>query len=440
MSRKKNLPSVKPDLGDPVSMLESELRLFSDRVDRLKHVVQGEEATKMSFIVPFLLKLGWDVYNPLEVVPEYVCDVGIKKGEKVDYALIVNESPAIILEAKDWKQSLSGKMFSQLYRYFVTSESKIGVITNGIEYQFYTDSIKENIMDESPFFSFSLEHFTYEDVSMLMKFDRSQIENGGIDLILENMQMNNSVYEIQKWLESQVEQPSSSFVRLIRSSVLTTKLSNAMTVKVIKQALSGICFGETGSGLCASDTFNAVEERESTECYVKTGTSLNNTSEESTKLSDWLGDVKTETGIYHLQSALECYPVGCKLLGVSFDGRFWYTCREVSNIHRITIDILLDKGLSLDSIISRTKSDIFEFSLNGDSYRNDKVYKGLHYEGNFNGKDHIKRFKVTQETLGVSIDNIILCFINSVEMKSQCRGFDNVRLIQYVREKCGVAI
>ena len=91
---------------------------FSERIKRIKDSVCTEEATKTSIILPFFQLLGYDVFNPLEFVPEFTADVGIKKGEKVDYAIMFNNEPLILIEAKPINTELTAKHMNQLIRYF----------------------------------------------------------------------------------------------------------------------------------------------------------------------------------------------------------------------------------------------------------------------------------------------------------------------------------
>ena len=123
-----------------------DIKNFSQRIVTLKDSIQTEEATKMSLIVPFFQLLGYDVFNPAEFCPEYTADVGIKKGEKVDYAIIVNDEPSILIECK-WCGDSLDKHGSQLFRYFGTSPAKFGILTNGVLYRFYTDLDESNKMD-----------------------------------------------------------------------------------------------------------------------------------------------------------------------------------------------------------------------------------------------------------------------------------------------------
>jgi len=106
-----------------------ELRNFSSRALKVKEVVTTEDATKMSLVVPFFKLLGYDVYNPLEFVPEFTADVGVKKGEKVDFAIVIDDNPIILIECKKYGEPLD-KHASQLFRYFGTTTAKFGILTD----------------------------------------------------------------------------------------------------------------------------------------------------------------------------------------------------------------------------------------------------------------------------------------------------------------------
>ena len=110
---------------------KDEIKQFTERVEKLKPEIKTEEATKNAFIMPFIRSLGYDVFNPLEVIPEFVADIGIKKGEKVDYAIMRDGTPMILVECKHWSENLDPHN-SQLFRYFHTTKAKFGLLTNGI--------------------------------------------------------------------------------------------------------------------------------------------------------------------------------------------------------------------------------------------------------------------------------------------------------------------
>src|SRR5690554_1244514 len=116
------------------------LKDLAERIELQNEFVKTEEATKHSFILPFIAALKYNVFDPTEVIPEYTADVGIKKGEKVDYAIKKDGKIIMLMECKTSGGDLSPKHASQLYRYFnVTQESRIAVLTNGVLYRFFSD-------------------------------------------------------------------------------------------------------------------------------------------------------------------------------------------------------------------------------------------------------------------------------------------------------------
>lgn len=116
----------------------------------------NEETTKNAIIMPFFVMLGYDVFNPSEFVPEYTCDVATKKGEKVDYAILHDGEPMMLIEVKKAGMKLQKQQQGQLYRYFSTNRCRIAVLTNGFNYLFFSDINTPNIMDDDPFFSFNI--------------------------------------------------------------------------------------------------------------------------------------------------------------------------------------------------------------------------------------------------------------------------------------------
>lgn len=149
-----------------------ELKQLSARVVKLKDTLDTEEGTKMSLILPFFQILGYDVFNPDEFMPEYTADVGIKKGEKVDYAIMKDGKPLILIECKSVSEELS-KHASQLFRYFGTSEAKFGILTNGVIYKFFTDLDETNKMDLTPFMEFNVLDIKKNTIKELKKISKS---------------------------------------------------------------------------------------------------------------------------------------------------------------------------------------------------------------------------------------------------------------------------
>ena len=141
--------------------LHTQLKSLATKVDKLKDQITNEESTKHAFVLPFINILGYDAFNPMEVVPEFTADIGMKKGEKVDYAIYQNGEPILIVECKHWTSSLDVHNSAQLFRYFHVTKTRFALLTNGITYKFYTDLEDANKMDEKPFFLSHLEASSY---------------------------------------------------------------------------------------------------------------------------------------------------------------------------------------------------------------------------------------------------------------------------------------
>lgn len=186
-----------------------QIKAFTSKVIRLKDSVQTEESTKTALIMPFFQLLGYDVFNPLEFVPEFVADKGTKKGEKVDYAIVIDGVPTILIEAKCAGEKLD-KHGSQLFRYFTTTtEAKFAILTNGIEYRFYTDLEYQNLMDEVPFFSLNLTDLKDAQIKELSKFHKSNFDKGKVFAAAEELKYTD---QIKKYLQKQMDEPEEDFI------------------------------------------------------------------------------------------------------------------------------------------------------------------------------------------------------------------------------------
>lgn len=193
------------------------LRVLSSRVGNTKDMIQTEEATKNAMIMPFIQILGYNVFDPLEVTPELVADVGMKKGEKVDYAILSDGKPIMLFECKKAGADLNINHAGQLFRYFHVTEARFGVLTNGIVYRFFTDLEQPNKMDETPFFEFSILDFKERDVEELKKFAKSAFD---LDTILTTANDLKYTRAIQNRLAEWMMNPSEEFVRLVASNLL----------------------------------------------------------------------------------------------------------------------------------------------------------------------------------------------------------------------------
>ena len=195
-------------------MFEEKIKSFIGRIEDLRENIKTEEATKTSLIMPFFSMLGYDVFNPMEFVPEYIADVGIKKGEKVDYAIILDNEPTILIEAKSITETLD-KHDSQLFRYFGTSNAKFAILTNGAIYKFYTDLEETNKMDTTPFLTVDLLNLRDSDIAELKKFSKENFDKNNI---LNSASELKYCGLIKAFLKREFTTPSDEFTRLILSS------------------------------------------------------------------------------------------------------------------------------------------------------------------------------------------------------------------------------
>lgn len=195
-------------------MLEEKIKNFAARIETMRENINTEEATKTSLIMPFFSLLGYDVFNPLEFIPEYTADVGIKKGEKVDYAIMENGEPVILIEAKSVSEKLE-KHDSQLFRYFGTTRAKFAILTNGIVYKFYTDLDEPNRMDGTPFLTVDLSELKDSDINELKKFEKNAFD---ISNILHTASDLKYCGLIKAFLKDEFASPSDEFTKLVLSS------------------------------------------------------------------------------------------------------------------------------------------------------------------------------------------------------------------------------
>nr|DAN91447.1 MAG TPA: hypothetical protein [Caudoviricetes sp.] len=215
-----------------------ELRQFSKRVESLKDLLPTEEATKNALILPFFQMLGYDVFNPLEFLPEFTADIGIKKGEKVDYAILLDNKPAILIEAK-WCGEALDKHDSQLFRYFGTTEAKFGILTNGIIYKFYTDLDEPNKMDLSPFLEFNLLDLNDSVVQEIKRFCKERIDIDAAFTAASELKYTNL---IKSFLSRQRTALDDSFINYILGEVYQGRRTQQVVERftpIIKKAYNG---------------------------------------------------------------------------------------------------------------------------------------------------------------------------------------------------------
>lgn len=174
-----------------------------------------EEAAKTSLVLPFIHALGYEIFNPKEVIPEFIADMGTKKGEKVDYAICINDAVSILIECKPCTVKLDLNHASQLYRYFSVTKAKLAVLTNGLVYQFYSDMDAPNVMDKDPFFILDIGQQKPIDIKEIKIIEKFTKKNFDIESILSEAKTLKTGSVIRAALEAEIANPSDEFVTLI---------------------------------------------------------------------------------------------------------------------------------------------------------------------------------------------------------------------------------
>ena len=190
------------DLIDRLSSLSKNIST------QLEHI-HTEEAAKTSLVLPFLNALGYNVFDPREVVPEFTADFGTKKGEKVDYAIMNNGTPGILIECKSPGAPLNPKQAAQLYRYFSVTDARIAILTNGVVYKFYSDLDDSNKMDQLPFLELNMLDLREDLVRELKSLTKDRFD---IDHIISSATELRYTKAIKEIFQANMEDPGDDFV------------------------------------------------------------------------------------------------------------------------------------------------------------------------------------------------------------------------------------
>lgn len=222
-------------------MLEN-LTTLADKIAKNKPLVKNEAHTRAEFVKPFLKILGYDGIEVL--VLEY--NAGFDKNDKVDYAILSKGKPLAIVEIKHHSVDLDFKKPNnnpqgQLAGYFgacAKNGCKFGILTNGLEYRFFADTQKPNIMDSEPFMVLNLESKIDNEmleILDLFKYGNLQSKINTIKnkakAMLEQKARNTICFIIKAFLEKEMKKPSDEFVGF----VLDKKFGIKKTMPKIKE-------------------------------------------------------------------------------------------------------------------------------------------------------------------------------------------------------------
>jgi len=215
-----------------------EIRALAARIPKQLEHIQTEEATKSALIMPFIQTLGYNVFDPTEVVPEYIADIGTKKGEKADYAILMDNKPMMLFECKWCGRDLGGEDASQLYRYFSATAARIGVLTNGVIYRFFSDLEQPNIMDQRPFLVFDMQNIHESLVTELKKLSKNAFD---LKEMLSTASDLKYTREMRKILREELRSPSENFTRFLASQVYSGRLTQSVREQftdIVKRAFN----------------------------------------------------------------------------------------------------------------------------------------------------------------------------------------------------------
>lgn len=216
-----------------MSSIEATVQSLSDRIREHGKTISTEEAAKTAIVLPFLQALGYDVFNPSEVIPEFTADAVGKKGEKVDYAIKLDDEIRILVECKGLSTNLEAKHLSQLFRYFTVTNARFAILTNGRFFEFYSDLEEPNKLDKKPFLNIDLLDVSAAKFTELKKFERATFD---VDKILATAERLKYVSLVKKSLNALFEAPSSDFIKMIASEVHEGRL-NAQLRDTIEAAI-----------------------------------------------------------------------------------------------------------------------------------------------------------------------------------------------------------
>ena len=341
------------DLADRLQEISGRIRARADKVTT-------EEATKTAMVMPFIAHiLGYNVFDPSEVIPEYTADVGTKKGEKVDYAIFQDEQPILLFECKQFGAPLDRDQISQLYRYFSVTDVRFGVLTDGGVYQFYSDIEEQNRMDMHPFLEFNLLDPDTVDVVELKRFTKTQFD---ADTILANARDLKFTREVLRLLHTEWQDPSEDFVRLLASRVydgVKTKRVMEQFTRATKKAQRQFVAGQ-------------VNER------LKVALSSADTEDEDTQPEE--SDTEDSTGIITTEEEWQAYYAVSAILSDAVDPQR-VTIKDYLNHCNILLDNnrkqpicrlyfnstqkkvgLIDDGRELEKVPLNAIGDLFDFA------------------------------------------------------------------------------
>lgn len=239
--------------------LVQEIDQVADKAESQINKIQNEESTKQVLVIPFIKALGYDVYNLDEVNPEFTADFAEKEGEKVDYALLHEGDPAVLIECKTAGRELSTDHAEQLFRYFQFTDARFGVLTNGVEYRFFSDLEEENKMDEGPFLELDLFDYSEQEIEPLKQLRKASFDPNEMRMAAHNLKYRKG---LRRFLERQWEEPNEDFVYFMTDQVYDGHITQNVREQfrpIVREALHQLVYDRVRGRLSS-----ALQEEEET--------------------------------------------------------------------------------------------------------------------------------------------------------------------------------
>lgn len=191
------------DFSERIAELAKKVRTLGDTLNT-------EEATKTALVMPFIAALGYDVFNPAEVVPEFAAPIGEYRDARVDYAILVDGKPILLIECKTFGAPLESRQCNQLQLYFHGTEAPIAILTDGNRYRFFSDLEAPNRMDAKPYMEFILSDMDETLIPELRKLAKGKFDRNVCLSAANELKYNR---EFKRIMAEQMENPHEDFAR-----------------------------------------------------------------------------------------------------------------------------------------------------------------------------------------------------------------------------------
>lgn len=346
---------------------KDQIMQLSERIQKQKDAIQTEEATKNAFIMPMIAALGYDVFNPFEVIPEMDCDL-TKRGDKIDYAIKKDDTTIILIECKHCRQNLDIHN-TQLAKYYAASNARFGVLTNGIEYRFYTDLDKTNIMDENPFLIVNLLDLSDNAIEQLKKFHKSYYNESDILSTAQELQI---TIQIKDLLIKNFQNPEDDFTRYF-TRCLNDGKSTAKLIElykpILKKSIAAVINDIISNRLNVAIK-NEGQEQQNNEAQITAGIKQMPNGIVSLDRENGIVTTQEEIDAYNIiRSILRKYISADKILYKDFKSYFaigiespsyWWICRLAFGQRNKSIYFPTEGYKSQERVSIDTIDDIFK--------------------------------------------------------------------------------